>query len=330
MSTRKVEPAIAGARSSDGRAPPQFACPRCGTTLEAPADNLRDCAADAALGYPSTYRQVDGIWRFLLPEREAHFSQFVAEYEAVRRAEGRGDPDPRYYQALPYADLSGRFSADWRIRARSYDALERQVVQPLARSRRRALVALDLGAGNGWLSNRLALAGHTVAAVDLLTNPFDGLGAHVHYAGDFTPVQAEFDRLPFVAGQADLVVFNGSFHYAVDYKLTLAEARRVLRRDGRLVVMDSPVYRDGASGVQMVREREAHFKAEYGFASNSIPSENYLTFARLAELAAALNLNWNLVRPAYGWRWRLRPWKARLLRRREPAEFVLAVGTPRT
>lgn len=305
----------------------RFACPRCGTALEVPTGDARYCPADAVLGYEPTYRRVDGIWRFLLPEREDYFRQFVADYEAVRRAEGRGAPDPQYYLALPYRDLSGRFSDDWRIRARSYDMLESQVVKPLAARRSRSLAVIDLGAGNGWLSNRLAQAGHTVAAVDLLTNDFDGLGAHVHYAVDFTPVQAEFDRLPFLSEQADLVVFNGSLHYALDYGVTLAEARRVLRGDGQLVVMDSPVYRDAASGAEMVREREAYFEAEYGFPSNAIPNENYLTFARLEELAAALDLSWNLLRPSYGWRWRLRPWKARLLGRREPAQFLLAVGT---
>jgi SAM-dependent methyltransferase len=314
-----------GERPGDSLVPLRFACPRCQAALEAPTSDVRYCPADE-----SAYRRVDGIWRFLLPQREDYFQQFVAEYEAVRRAEGRGDPDPLYYQALPYRDLTGRFSGDWHIRARSYDALASQIVQPLARRRPRSLAMIDLGAGNGWLSNRLAQAGHAVAAVDLLTNEFDGLGAHVHYDVDFTPVQAEFDRLPFLSEQADLVVFNGSLHYAVDYGVTLAEARRVLSPDGQLVVMDSPVYRDAASGAQMVREREVYFEAEYGFPSNAIPSENYLTFARLKELGSALDLSWKLIRPSYGWRWRLRPWKTRLLGRREPAQFVLAVGTPDT
>jgi SAM-dependent methyltransferase len=299
-----------------------FACPRCRQPLEA-AGNAAYCAEDDI-----TFEQVDGVWRFLLPEREAYFRQFVAEYEAVREAEGRGNADPAYYRALPYRDLSGRFSTDWRIRARSYDALVSQVVRRRKARRQRPLAVLDVGAGNGWLSNRLSEAGHSVAAVDLLTNGFDGLGAHVHYATDFMPVQAEFDRLPFASDQVDLVVFNGSFHYAVDYAVTLSEALRVLRATGQVVVMDSPVYQDADSGEQMVREREASFQARYGFPSNAIPSENYLTYTRLEELAEALAIRWRIIRPFYGWRWALRPWKARLLGRREPAQFLLAVGTP--
>ena len=61
----------------------------------------------------------------------------------------------------------------------------------------RPLRLLDLGAGNGWLSYHLARRGHEAAAVDLTVNDFDGLGAHVHFDAPFTPVQAEFDHLPF-------------------------------------------------------------------------------------------------------------------------------------
>ena len=174
---------------------------------------------------------------------------------------------------------------------------------------------LDLGAGNGWLSYRLAQRHHTVATVDLLDDQLDGLAAHVHYDAGFTPIQAEFDRLPLAGQQADLVIFNASFHYSTDYVATLREALRVLRLDGATVIMDSPLYHDASSGARMVQEREARFQELYGFAGNALPGENYLTYARLDELATALGLRWRKVTPFYGWRWALRPWKARLLRR---------------
>lgn len=299
----------------------RFACPVCRTLLEAPAPDERCCPVDGTV-----YRRVDGIWRFLLPERAAFFQQFIQEYETVRQAEGRGSDDPAYYRALPFQDLTERFSDDWSIRARSFQALVEQVVTPVEAQRSRPLTVLDLGAGNGWLSYRLAARGHQVAAVDLLTNAFDGLGAHIHYDVAFTPVQAEYDRLPFEADQVDLAVFNGSLHYATDYETALSEVLRVMRRDGRLVIMDSPVYHDATSGEQMVREREAQFEGAHGFPSNAIPSENYLTYDRLGELAGALELSWEVIEPFYGWRWALKPWKARLLGRREPAQFLLIVG----
>jgi SAM-dependent methyltransferase len=299
----------------------QWACPACHTPLIELDAARRRCPKDELI-----YECRDGIWRLLTPERAAHYARFMREYQRVREAEGRGSIDAAYYRALPFADLSGRFTTDWQIRARSFRSFTASVLQPRERELNRPLRALDLGAGNGWLSYRLAQRGHVAAAIDLLTNPQDGLGAYVHYDAAFTPVQAEFDRLPFDNAQFDLAIFNASLHYAVNYETTLREALRVLHPGGQIVVLDSPVYRSSSSGAQMVREREAAFTQAYGFPSNALPSENYLTYQRLHDLAEALPLRWKFIQPFYGWHWQLRPLIARLRGRREPARFAVMVG----
>jgi hypothetical protein len=90
--------------------------------------------------------------------------------------------------------------------------------------------------------------------------------------------------------------------------------------------MDSPVYRKSTSGLKMVVEREEQFKNKYGFASNNLQSENFLTYMRLKELARELHITWKFITPFYGLRWMLRPLISALLRRREPARFHLIVG----
>jgi SAM-dependent methyltransferase len=275
-------------------------------------DQLR-CPSDGAL-----YRRQDGIWRFLLPEREMALAPFMRDYETVRRGEGRGATDAAYYRALPFRDLSGRFENDWRIRAASFRALESHLMQ--------RGVALDVGAGCGWLAYRLAQRGLAVAAIDLQTNSEDGLGAYVHYDAEIVPVQAEFDRLPFAAGLVDLLVFNAALHYSTDYLVTLREALRVLRPGGLLVVIDSPLYRHASSGQAMVREREAAFSQRFGFPSNALASEHYLTPARLRDLAAALGVDWRFNYPRHGLRFAMRRWKRALLGRRESARFPLIMA----
>jgi SAM-dependent methyltransferase len=278
------------------------------------ADELR-CPQEELI-----FRRADGIWRFLLPERESHYVRFIADYQAVRRFEGRGSAEASYYRALPFTDLSGRFSADWKIRAASYRALEKLVSSlPPAR-------ILDMGAGNCWLSNRLAARGHELFAVDLLVNTEDGLGAWLNYENRFTPVQAEFARLPIPDSTVSLVIFNASFHYSENYEETLTESLRVLLPGGRLVIMDSPVYYSRESGEQMVAERKAQFEARYGFASDSLQSENYLTHRRMNALGEKFGVRWKHIRPFYGLRWAIRPWLARLRGKREPAELGLWFG----
>lgn len=308
-----------------------FACPRCRTPL-LPPQSLRGTGGEGPAHFlcPTdqlTFRRVDAIWRFLLPEREEHFARFVGEYESIRAAEGRGSNSPEYYRSLPYRDLSGRFPGDWGIRARSFRTLIWDVLAPLERLLERPLTALDLGAGNGWLSARLAGRHARALAVDLLTNPADGLGAWPNYKHPFTPIQAEFSRLPLGNSQIDVVIFNASFHYAESYEDVLREALRVLADPGLIVIMDSPVYHGRASGEAMVREREASFSARYGFPSNALASENFLTYDRMSELGESIGIGWEHLVPNYGLRWRLRPWRARRRGVREPAEFGLWIGS---
>jgi SAM-dependent methyltransferase len=255
-------------------------------------------------------------------------AQFTREYTTVRRAEGWGSTDSAYYRALPFRDLTGRFPMIWRIRARSYSALVDRVLEPLeALSKRMAVI--DLGAGCGWLANRLTLRGHSVIAIDLLTDPLDGLGARRHYAVDFAALVAEYDHLPLKDDQADMVVFNASLHYSTDFAHTLAEALRILREEGTLVILDSPMYVDPTSGQRMVQERQARFLATYGFASDALPSEHFVTPARLDELASELGLAWEIHTPALDWRTSLGRTIGGLRARREPARFPVIVGRRR-
>lgn len=89
--------------------------------------------------------------------------------------------------------------------------------------------------------------------------------------------------------------------------------------------MDSPIYRNEESGRRMIAEREAKFQKDFGFASNAITCEGYLTYDRISRLGTELGISFELARPFYGWRWEWHRIKARA-RRRESAQFALIVG----
>jgi ubiquinone/menaquinone biosynthesis C-methylase UbiE len=140
-------------------------------------------------------------------------------------------------------------------------------------------------------------------------------------------VVAEFDRLPLRDAQADLAIFNASLHYSTDYCRTLRESLRVLGPRGTLVILDSPMYSDPTSGVRMVHEREARFRATYGFASNALAHEHFLTPAKLAHVADELHLQWRTFQPRLDLRTTLVRRFNGLRARREPATFPVVVGT---
>jgi SAM-dependent methyltransferase len=296
-----------------------LACLECKTQLAPSGPDAMVCPQDGR-----RYTRQDGIWRCLPPERSVRYQAFLKDYEAIRSAEGRGSTQPEYYRALPFADLSGQHSADWQLRARSYGIFIDRILAPIERARS-VLKILDLGAGNAWLSYRMALRKHLPAAVDLRTGSLDGLGAICQYDLPLFAVQADFDCLPFTPAAFDLVIFNAALHYSTDYTATLQEALRVLNPAGWLVVLDTPLYHQASSGQAMVREREAAFQKQYGFASNALPSENFLTPQKLDQLGHDLELHWRAYHPNLGLGWIARPWAARLRGGRETASFpVLA------
>lgn len=254
--------------------------------------------------------------------------RFLDDYIRIRHAEGRGSQDAEYYLELPYRDITGRLQDQWNIRAKSFTYLERRVLPPIERQFQRPLRIADLGAGNCWLSYRMALRGHRPVAVDILSDPLDGLAAGRHYQAraPFPRLNAEFDALPLAPHSVDVAIYNASIHYSPDYRHTLAEIRRCLDPAGCFVIVDSPVYRRREHGEAMRRERHQQFQATYGFASDSLASIEYFDEEMLPELGRDLGIRWQIHKPWYGWQWAMRPWKARWKGKRPPSRFWILCG----
>ncbi len=296
----------------------QLQCPRCRTHI--PGLVCSHCAFEM--------RVRNGIVLALPAERACRYARFIQEYESIRMAEGRGSEDPDFYRALPYADRTGNNSQQWKIRARSFEYLTRNLLRQ--NSHQDGGRVLDLGAGNCWMSYRLALAGYRPFAIDLLTNHRDGMEAAEHYrertAELFPRFQAEMTHLPFRDEQFDAAVFNASFHYSEDFESTLREALRCVRRGGQVVICDTPWYSSEESGNQMIQERRADFLRRYGTASDAINSLEYLTDSRLEHLEQRLSIRWSIHSPGYGLRWTLRPLIAKVRGKREPSRFCIYVA----
>jgi SAM-dependent methyltransferase len=299
----------------------RYACPYCTAELTE-QDEALFCTREGR-----RFSQEEGIWGLLRRERVAECQAFVAAYARIRDAEGWGASSREYCLALPFRDLSRRHRDIWRVRAASYRALERVLDQEF---RHRPVRALDLGAGNCWLTRRLTAKGYAACAVDLRTDRVDGLGAGQIYrealGSQFERVQAELECLPFVSRQFELVVANASLHYSENLDLALDEACRVLAPEGIFVVMDSPFYHDSASGAQMLADRRRDYQARFEVdPSLSERQVGYFTYGELPQRMQRHGLDTRVRRPFAGLRWSLRSWTARLRRRREPATFPLVI-----
>jgi ubiquinone/menaquinone biosynthesis C-methylase UbiE len=250
----------------------------------------------------------------------ASTAEFFRDYARHRAKEGRAHNIEELKQ-LPYL-REGPLARQWAVRARTFDAFVKHVIEPAGRP----LAVLDLGAGNGWLSYRLARMGHRAVALDIRDDDVDGLGAAAPLRADvpFGSTHASFDDIPFATRRFDVTVFNASLHYAKDLKAVLAEAARVTRSRGILAVLDSPFYVHAADGEAMVAEKRAHGAAVFGARSNTLLSQNFIEYLTRERLAAAYPEHfWTRRTVRYPLWYEMRPLLAALKRARRPSRFDL-------
>ena len=258
--------------------------------------------------------------------------RFAEDYAVHRQAEGRGYAGEELF-ALPYVE-TGPLVGQWAVRARSFETFVTHLIRPMAVIAGRPLQVLDLGAGNGWLSYRIALDGHFTTALDIREDEVDGLGAGRPFLqranARMRIAVAGFEDIPAADASFDIAVFNASLHYATDLATVLAEAARVVRPGGRLAILDSPFYRREADGLAMVAEKSASAPQRFGTRAEALmalPFIEFLTPERLATASAAIGMAWRRRRVRYPLWYELRPLEAQLRGARTPSRFDLWIGS---
>ncbi|MGH7760276.1 MAG: class I SAM-dependent methyltransferase [Candidatus Dormibacteraceae bacterium] len=162
---------------------------------------------------------------------------------------------------------------------------------------------VDVGSGSGWAARYVSRA--DVIAIDLLdVESRWALG-----------VRADMRRLPIRTAVADGILFAASLHYGA-LEPVLAEAARVLRADGLLVVVDSPIYTDHIRRVQAVA-RSANYYLKAGYPELA---DRYHPIESSGFRRALLDSGFEIERFEVGNKWR----QLLRLHRRPPATFVAA------
>jgi SAM-dependent methyltransferase len=287
----RVRSPQSGASVEASRARVPWKCSYCGCDLVAQGEGLRCPDEDRWFGTDA------GVHRLLPADRRRDLQPFLELYQRMRRDEGwRAEPGlPRTAADHPFASL-------WAQRAERFERALALCAQALGPAR---WDVLEVGAGCGWVSSLLLRGGHRVAAVDVNLDPDDGLRAAERLLAPgetLARAEAEMDALPLAASSFDLVVAAGSLHYVHDLSRTLVELRRVTRRGGVLLVIDSPVYRRRPDGEAMVADRMEALERRYRM---SIPRESQSSYLVLGELPGVFaSAGWSL--EVHGWPLKLR------------------------
>ncbi len=183
---------------------------------------------------------------------------FENTYINTRSHEGRVYEDDVVTQ-LPDVPTSHPLEKEWQVRKASTLRLLEHI------SHLPAPLILDIGCGNGWLTNQISCLA-TVVGLDvnlhelhqasrLFEDPIFASGNIVNL--DWSP--------PF---QFDLILFASSIQYFADLKSLLDKLWHLLSADGEVHIIDSPIYPD-AEAAREASERTTNYYRE--FAPEMIP-----------------------------------------------------------
>ena len=200
----------------------------------------------------------------LMPEDDPVLGLDLERLEAVKQA-----------WAVKAAAFFQRHAVDWdRIQALHVD--QARVDSALKRLFRRVPASdlLDIGTGTGHVLQLLGEEVDAAIGIDRSRDMLIVARANIHRAGlrHCQVRHGDMMHLPFSAGSTDAVTFHMVLHYAEDPAGAIAEAARVLRPGGRVIIVDFAPHRR-----EELREQHAH--RWLGFSDSRI--ETFLTEAGL-------------------------------------------------
>jgi ubiquinone/menaquinone biosynthesis C-methylase UbiE len=133
----------------------------------------------------------------------------------------------------------------------------------------RALDALDVGCGTGFLSLELSTRGHRVVGVDLAPTMLELAGQKAKAQGLAVRLEAaDAENLPYPAGSFDLVISRHVLWTLPHPQAAVDDWLRVLRPGGRLAIIDGAQYNDASAPPQ---RENARTSAEYAAVGDRLP-----------------------------------------------------------
>jgi len=141
----------------------------------------------------------------------------------------------RQDKAREYFDeLAGKFGRSY-VPGRSWRALSHALISLVPR-----LTIVDLGAGEGTLSQLLAKNARKVIAID--NSPkmveFGSKLAKNHGFKNLEYRLGDLEDPPVAKSSVDLVLLSQALHHAIKPERAISAAHRILKKNGRIVVLD--------------------------------------------------------------------------------------------
>jgi len=166
----------------------------------------------------------------LLRQAAAEIPEAEQDSEALRLALRRRQDKMRAY----FDELAGKFGRNY-VPGRSWQGLAETLLTLMP-----PMVIADLGAGEGTFSQLLARRSKKVIAVDNSDKMIE-YGrelASKHGVKNLEYRKGDLEAVPIKDATIDLAFFSQALHHAQHPKQAVAEAMRILKPGGRIVVLD--------------------------------------------------------------------------------------------
>lgn len=183
------------------------------------------------LGSSAGDSPLDGI----LGQAGEEIPEAAADRAAMRRVVKKRQDKMRSF----FDNVAGRLGRDY-VPGQSWKGVAEALLRLMP-----PMAIADLGAGEGTFALVLAQRAAQVIAVDTSAKMID-VGREQALRHGVTNVefrQGDMEEVPIEDGQMDLVFFSQSLHHALHPERAVAEAARILRAGGRVVILDLAKHR---------------------------------------------------------------------------------------
>jgi SAM-dependent methyltransferase len=186
-------------------------------------------------------------------------NNFADLYLKARKKEKRIYPDEEV-SMLPFVKRDHLHFGEWETRKKSFKKF-----RSFLRQKNKSLRILDIGCGNGWMSNLLSeINNSTVIGID--RNNFETEQArrvfkdnpHVYFFCDDILETQQIGTELF-----DVIVMAASVQYFPDFKILIDRLLNRLKQDGEIHIIDSQFYDD--DNISKAKNSTHHYYEELGF-----------------------------------------------------------------
>ena len=210
----------------------------------------------------------EGVHQLVRKEEADQLSHFLKAFENYREKGGDLRVSKEQFSQLPF--IKGVQEELWKLR--QYDL---ELIRRLTEGEGK--MVLDLGAWNGWLSNRLSEAGQKVVAIDIFMHEEDGLKAKKYYPNDWLSIQMDMNDLSVLKSCFDLIIVNRCFPYFTDKWEACEQMKRILRPGGRIIFTGLCFYRKSKEVARQLEKSQEDFYRQYRLPLLYKPSRGFLS-----------------------------------------------------